>query len=279
MLILVLLLVGLTGLPALAQEAGFPRPQITPLAESAGFNDSPSMVRAADGSYYVAWVSFRDGWDTLQVARYERVGEMFQSRGAWQVAGGKGVYVLGPRLAATGDGAYLVYAQEAGRNWEIFAVRCGAKGPMRPFNLSNHPGSDSKPAAWWHNDTLWVAWESNRDNMRRILMTAVRGDKPGPAEQVSGESKSNYSPAIAVNPGGVVSVAWHSFRSNNYDVLLRQRRPDGSWSGEQKVTSAPSIDRHAVLNVQGADWWLAYENAQMEGYAIGRTNQRALVLG
>ena len=272
-------LLVLTLLPALAQDVPLPNPRITPLAESAGFNDEPAMVRAADGSYYVAWVSFRDGWDTLQLARYERSGEVFQSRGAWQVAGGKGVYVLGPRLAAAGDGAYLVFAQEVNRNWEIFAVRCGAQGPLRPFNVSNHPGSDSRPAAWWHDDTLWVAWESNRERKRSILLTAVRDQKPGLVEQVSGESRSNYAPAIAAHGGGVVSVAWHSFRGNNYDVWLRQRRPDGSWSGEQRLTSAGSIDRNVELNARGAELWLAYENAGMENYLLGRTNQRVLTLG
>ena len=264
---------------ALAQDVPFPRPQVTPLVESAGFNDEPSMARAADGSYYVAWVSFRDGADTLQVARYERTGETFRSRRSWQVAGGKGTYVLSPRLVAAGEGAHLVYAQEVNRNWEIFAVRCGVNGPSKPLNVSRHPASDTKPAAAWGQDTLWIAWESNRENTRRILVAAVRGEKVSPAEIASGEGKSHYSPSVAVYPEGLVSVAWHSFRTHNYDVWLRQRRPESGWGTERRMTSAPSIDRHPVLSVHRGELWLAYENAEMESYLLGRTNVRRLILG
>lgn len=271
----------LAALPAaLAAQPGlFPRPQVTALEQSGGFNDEPAMARAGDGSYYVAWISFRDGFDTLQLARYERTGETFRSRGAWQIAGGKGVFVLGPRLAAAGEAVYLVYAQELNRNWEVQAVRCGAEGPGKPVNVSRHPGSDTRPAGWWQEGALWVAWESNRDNGRRIVAAPVRGERAGAAEIVSGEAKSNYAPSIAVAAGGFVSVAWHSFRDNNYDVWMRTRRPEGGWSEERRMTRAPAIDRHAVLSAEGPDLWLAYEHAEMENYLIGRTNRRQIFLG
>ena len=54
-----------------AQERKSPRMKVLPLNESAGFNDEPSMALANDGSLYVAWVSFRDNADTLQIARYK----------------------------------------------------------------------------------------------------------------------------------------------------------------------------------------------------------------
>jgi hypothetical protein len=47
-----------------------------------GFNDEPSMAVAADGSLYVAWVSFRDGSDTLQLARYRLENGRLQRYGA-----------------------------------------------------------------------------------------------------------------------------------------------------------------------------------------------------
>ena len=41
---------------------------VMPLDQDAGFNDEPSMARASEASLYVAWNSFRDGADSLQVA-------------------------------------------------------------------------------------------------------------------------------------------------------------------------------------------------------------------
>ena len=61
---------------------------VMPLDQDAGFNDEPSMARASEASLYVAWNSFRDGADSLQVARYELKGEQFHSLGSWRVIGG-----------------------------------------------------------------------------------------------------------------------------------------------------------------------------------------------
>ena len=63
---------------------------VMPLDQDAGFNDEPSMARASEASLYVAWNSFRDGADSLQVARYELKGEQFHSLGSWRVIGGAG---------------------------------------------------------------------------------------------------------------------------------------------------------------------------------------------
>ncbi len=53
-----------------AQERTFPRMNVTPIGDQDSFDEEPSMARAPDGSVYVAWVGFREGHDTLQVARY-----------------------------------------------------------------------------------------------------------------------------------------------------------------------------------------------------------------
>src|SRR4051794_13705381 len=76
------------------------------------FNDEPSMVRAADGTLYVAWNGFRDGADALMVARYKYAGGAFQKLGAWEALGGRGTNILGPRVVATNDGVVVLYAVE-----------------------------------------------------------------------------------------------------------------------------------------------------------------------
>src|SRR2546426_3154199 len=82
----------------------------------------------------------------------------------------------------------------------------------------------------------------------------------------------------AANSSGRVTVAWHDFRQNNYDIYLRQRSPRGGWDGERRLTRAESIDRHAVLVPHKDDLWLVYENARTEAYSTGRTNERRVML-
>ncbi len=79
-------------------------PSLISVSQRVGFNDEPTMAAAADGSVYVAWNSFRDAAaDSLQVARFQPQDRGFKSLGRWQVLGGKGTYVLGPRAVSAGE--------------------------------------------------------------------------------------------------------------------------------------------------------------------------------
>jgi len=262
------------------------------VSKGIGFNDAPTLARAADGSLTVAWLSFRrfepapkgkpktelDGADSLQLARYVPQAKGLQEAGAWQVVGGKGTYVLGPRLVPAGDRVALVYAAEVDRNWDIYAATCGPDGPGAPVAVTSHAAVDIKPAAAWHEGTLWLAWESNRDGCRQIFAASLRDGKPSAPVAVSAAGASSYDPAIAVLGNGEVCVAWHCFRDNNYDIALRRRAADGTWKPERRLTRAPTIDRNALLLARGDELWLLYENASTERYHVGRANRRRIML-
>ena len=81
-LLLLLILAGCSEVPTTERPAQpeqplrIPRPP-TSVVEDPGFSDEPSLAVTSDGSIYVAYVSFREGRDTLQVVRYQRSGEGF----------------------------------------------------------------------------------------------------------------------------------------------------------------------------------------------------------
>lgn len=253
-------------------------PRLLSVSDNVGFNDEPALARAADGSIYVAWVSFRDGADSLQLARFQAQAAGFQRVGSWQVVGGKGTYVLGPRLAPAGDQVALVYACERNQNWEIEAVMCGPEGPGQPLRIGPSPAVDVDPATAWHKGTLWIAWESNRAGCRQIVAASVHNGKASEPVAVSPSGSSSYDPSIAVLSRGEVCVAWHAFRENNYDIWLRRRTAAGTWTEPVRLTKAPTIDRHAELLARGDELWLIYENANTERYHVGRTNFRRLLV-
>ena len=268
-----------TELPATEQVSAGP-----------GFNDEAGMAQAGDGSVYVVWNSYRDNHDTMQIARYAVDGRSFKKLGLWQPLGGKDLYLLGFKAVAAGEKIYVVYAAEVDKNWDIYALPCGADGPGKPQRISTDAGVDVKPVGAWLDGALWLAWESNASGWREIVAASVRDGVVSKAEPVSAGGCSNYDPSIAGMKGGGVAVAWHSFRENNYDVFLRQRKASGEWSTETRMTRAPSIDRHPMLVTRGSDLWLIYENALMgnrpgdEGitqrlpYSIGQTQTRRLVV-
>ena len=241
------------------------------------FNDEPSMARAADGSLYLAWNGFKDGADALMIARYQFTGGEFRKLGGWEALGGRDTYILSPKVVAAGDGVFVLYAAERGRAWDIQALPCSAKGPGRAVAVAADGATNIKPDGAWHGGALWVTWESNRDGARRILLASLRGGTASPPEAVSAAGRSNYGPSIAVESNGAVSVAWHSFRENNYDIYLRRRPASGQWAPERRLTTAPTIDRHAALALSKDDLWVFYENAQFKGYKTGYSVERKVI--
>jgi hypothetical protein len=241
------------------------------------FNDEPSMARAADGSLYVAWNGFRDGDDALMIARYQFKDGKFRKLGAWEALAGKGTNILGPKVVAANNGVFVLYAAERERAWDIQALPCSAKGPGRAVAVAGDGAANIKPDGAWRDGTLWVTWETNRDGARRILLASLRDGRVSAPQEVSAAGRSNYGPSIAVESNGMVDVAWHSFRENNYDIYLRRRSAAGEWTPERRLTTAPTMDRHAALALYKDDLWVFYENSKFKGYSTGYSLERNVI--
>jgi hypothetical protein len=252
-------------------------PPVVSVSQDEGFNDEPALAATTDGSLIAAWISFRDGRDTLQVACYMPAADGYRPSGTWQIAGAAGTYILGVATVPAGQRVFVLYAAEADRQWDVYAVACGPEGPEQPVRITHDAAIDVNPAGAYRDGTLHVAWESNRNGIRQIFMTDVREGEVGAPQTVSPPEASCYTPSIAALPDGQLSVAWHSFQNGNFDVFLRNRT-GGDWQSAVRLTQAPGVDRHAVLFVRGTELWIAYENAQVEEYYVGRTNYRRIVI-
>ena len=256
-------------------------PSLTTVSEG-GFSDEAAMTAAADDSVYVAYNAFRDQADSLQIARLKPQEKNLNRLGQWRVVGGAGTYISGIRVTSSSEGVTVVYAAEDDGNWDIYAVSCGPHGPARPVRITTGPQVDVKPDAAWSGGTLFVTWESNPGGIRQVFAASVHDGKVSEPVALSPPDVSAYGPSLSVTESGRASVAYHSFRENNYDVYLRRTAGGGSWAPEIRLTHAPAIDRHANLLARGDELWLIYETAQMgsanRDYGIGSTTGRKLLL-
>ena len=253
-------------------------PALKSISEGVGFNDEPALTATDDGSLYVAWNSFRDGFDSLQVARYELQGKSLVQKGAWQILGGPDTYLLSPQVVATGREVTVVYAAEVEKNWDIYAAPCGPDGPSAPVRVTKDFSVDVKPWAVWCGKTLCVAWESNRNGFRQIFVTSIRDGQVSKPIAISEEGMSSYAPSVALTDTGELYLAWYGFRDNNMDVHLRVRGSDGKWGEARRLTHAPTVDRHPILFSRGNEAWIVYENSQTTEYNVGRVNNRRLIV-
>lgn len=249
------------------------------LSGGQGFNDQPVMVRANDGLYVASWVSFRDGQDTIQMARFKRNGDEFDHLGQWDGPAGA-TFPSTPALGVSRDVFFLVYAAEKNGDWDIYFTPYSTEHPTTVVRITRDAAVDTKPVAAASGDTVWVAWESNRgeDAVRRVHVASISGDKVSEPVAISAPGISAYDPDIVAMDDGSIAVAWHAFADNNYDVYLARRGPDGAWSAPRRLTSSPQIDRHPALFARGTDLCVAYERADMNGYGIGATRDKTIVV-
>ena len=128
-------------------------PAFTSISGGEGFNDESALTSTDDGTLYAAYISFADGTDSLQVARFRTVGDKFERLDKWQIVGGPETYLLGTTAVNAGDAVWVLYAAEVKKNWDIYAVRCNAEGAEKPIRVTSGSEVDVKPAAAWDSYT------------------------------------------------------------------------------------------------------------------------------
>lgn len=64
--------------------SAMPTPWITAVEPHQGFNDEPVLAVTPSGDVFVAWISYRDGADSLVIASYSHEGDRFVRQGEIQ---------------------------------------------------------------------------------------------------------------------------------------------------------------------------------------------------
>ncbi|NSW57014.1 MAG: DUF3604 domain-containing protein [Armatimonadetes bacterium] len=252
-------------------------PPAVEISGGTGFNDAPVLAVTSDGRVWMAWISFRDGRDTLQAAVGDLVAGTLTVARRWPVEGAQG-YLLGPTLATDGLRVWLAYAQEIDGNWDVFAAPLNESGPGKPVRVTADPAVDVKPACGVTADGVWVAWESNRDQSRRqVYLARVRGDSVTEPVRLSTPGTNNYSPTLALQADGNPYVVWHGFRDGNADLFAW----DGSnpRAGEQRLTTCSLVDREPRLVSGPQGLWLTWDVAGSAQYHVGSANLKRSQIG
>jgi hypothetical protein len=103
-----------------------------------------------------------------------------------------------------------------------------------------------------------MAWQAWRDGQAQIWYGPV--EEPRRAAPIrTGTAANTWSPAIAIDRGGRIHVAFDSYQAGNYDVILFTRSPDGRESFTP-VAATPRFEARPSLAVDPRGRvWVAYE--------------------
>ena len=256
-------------------------PPLISITQGPGFNDDPVTAACQDGSVYCAVLSFIDGKDVIRVFRVPDVSaESPQATALPDLAlpGCNDVWRLA--MASKGSDVWLAASCEVADNWDIYLWAVGPDRVGTPIRITDSPETDTNPSMAVLKDRVVVAWETNRDQYRQIMLADVVAGEPGEARRLSSADSANYYPSIAANQSGEKAwLVWESFRAGNYDIYGTFF--DGSmWGAERVLSSDPRIEHRPAVawNRDGA--WMAWETMEYlhERYRTGRAAQQRIVV-
>ncbi|HID08117.1 MAG TPA: hypothetical protein EYP10_13345, partial [Armatimonadetes bacterium] len=286
-----------------------PMPPNFRLTDGISINDYPTATLDGNGNLWIAWLHFscapdshknfevRHPSEALHVACMpsDEIKRLIAGKSTSNVARRRArialpsnVWVRDLHLVSLPSGTLLLYSMERGDNWDICAVQLNEDGATikasEPTRLTVDSSTDIKPVgAVAPDDSLWLAWESNRGGARSIYVRQFDARTLKPISAVVRASRPDnncYNPSIAIvapsqDAGYEVWIVWDSFRNGTYDIYARVF--DGrKWRSEMQLTNESPFNRHPIICASKDSVWIAWERGYVPRYHIGRYDQKQI---
>ena len=247
-------------------------------------DDLPSLAAGPDGSLWLAWVAYADRRDEIAIRQWKD--------GTWgnmrYVPNTSGDVWL-PQAAVDADGRlWIAWTQMLDGNWDMYARSYDpgeqAWGPL--IRLTDHPMPDINPRmASDGKGTLALVWQGFRGRHSSIYLKTYSGEGGwSDPIQITRQPTNHWEPAVALDSGGTIWVAYDSYASGNYDVLLTGVRGGAVAVPEIAVAASGRHEAKATVAVDGDDRvWVAWESGGANwgkdtGFNI-RPRQPGVVIG
>ena len=186
-----------------------------PLASSGSDDDYPALAVAPEGTAFATWISYTPGID-----RDERA-KRFQSEPA--------------------DFSFLARDVGGDRLW-LRVQKNGAWG--EPVAVTPGHGDLYKcSVAVDGKGKAWIFWAQNESWPKQALANfeiwacSYEQGKLSEPINLSSNPGNDVNPVAACDSDGRVWVAWQGARNNSFRILERHQNSDGSWAGENVVST------------------------------------------
>ena len=280
LLVLGFLLCGPWDVPLAAQDLA----DVTMAGSQMREDDLPSLAAGPDGSLWLAWMAYADRRDEI-VVRQWKDGTWGNMRFLPNTSGD----VWLPQAAVDGDGRlWIAWSQMLDGNWDMYARSYDpgeqAWGPL--VRLTDHPLPDINPRmASDGKGKLALVWQGFRGRHSNIYLKTYSGEGGwSDPIQITRQPANHWEPAVAFDSGGTIWVAYDSYASGNYDVLLTGVRGGALAVPEIAVAASGRHEVKATVAVDGDDRvWVAWESGGANwgkdtGFNI-RPRQPGVVIG
>ncbi len=222
-------------------------------------DDYPSLAVDKAGTAWIAWAGYRSENEEIFLKR---------AGGEPVKASEKPGDYFATAAAVDGRGrVWVVWSERRETDWHLMARSYDGKSWSRVEPLTSGRGSNLfHRLAADARGNLHLAWQSFRGRGADVFLRSLDGDRWGPEINLSDPKKdaraNDWSPSVAADRSGTVWVAWDSYATGSYNILLRPVRggKPGEWV---RATDSPRFHAHPSLAVDEQDrLWLAYDEAE-----------------
>ena len=235
-------------------------PVVQQITDGSLENDFASIATSGD-TVWVAWQGYRDKADTVFLRQYrngnwderltvtERPGDLFMTA-----------------VAAAAGKATVVWSEHEGANFHLRARTYDGRSFGMVENVTSGAGSNLfHQVASDTAGNLHVAYQSWRGGRSGIYLRSKVNGRWGKEIEISDGARdpraNDWDAAVAVDRTGTAWVAWDSYGTGSYNVLLRPVR-NGTAGPLLKVTDSTRYHAHPSVAVDERNRvWVAYEEA------------------
>ena len=223
-----------------------------------GFADT---VAGGFGTFWVAWVGYRDWGNHVFARRHDGAGwdEIQQL-----TPEASDIYYV--RLARDRSGAVLaVWSDRRDGNFDLYSRRFDGESWSSVERLTDAPQPDIHQALTTDaQGRVWLVWQGFRDGRSDIFARSWDGEEWSPEARVSLSPADDWHPAVAADSRGTVYVAWETYENNDFDIRMR-KRVDGRWSEVEPVADTARYEAYPSLVCDSEDrLWAAWNESGLQ---------------
>ncbi len=246
------------------------------LTRGTGKNEDPCLLRAQDGTIYMAWFSDRSGNSHIYLTATKDSLRWSEPVAIIQGGGGGNFY---PSLAQTNDGTFHLTWFRIDAKSHVFSVW---------YANSKYAGTWSEPQAMSPPDkdynwvptiaaakdgSVWIAWASGRTGNKDIFLKQSKdgGRTWQEPVQVTNHHFHDDLPQIAQRPDGTFILVWTRYQPGKDDYLSKTAEiyyalsTDGAtWSDPMAITHNDYTDSipEVYSNMNGSEFFVAWCSAK-----------------
>ena len=241
-------------------------------------DDDPALMRTKAGEYWLAWIAYRTlrrdgpylhGGDRVMVSR-SADGRAWSEPTAVTSWGDHFRVSLGEDAQGRVWCVYGTQIESGTGNFDLYGRPLDGPGESEAIQLS----SDTRPDAFHDlasaaDGTMYLVWAGFRDSpnggmpQSDILLRRFDGTRWGPEVNLTDSPEDDWEPAVATDSSGRAWVAWDSYRSNGFDLLLRSVTVSDE-DAVIEVSATPFAEMRADVAVDGADRvWVSWEEGSV----------------